>query len=318
MSKLITTKSLIEEYISIYGEDDFDYGQVKYINARTEVLIHCNKCNLTYPQIPRSHKKYRGCKGCRDKLIRERLGTSQTEYINFCKNKFGDSFDYSLVEYTSAHERIKIKCNKCNHILTPTAHEHKNSKGVCSNCETHDKESFLRNIKGIHKDGLYTYEKFEYKGFHEPSKILCHNCNEYFDQSPSGHLLGRGCRDCNSHYRHGIDAYKNRSATLYYFKVDNYYKIGITTTNVKKRYSNVKEYNSFENINEWFFQDGTVAYKLEKYFLKKFESMKAKNIKVLKKGGNTELFTDDILEEILTYMHNSNINSNTVLNDLLK
>lgn len=291
---IVTTESLIKQYKTIYDKDDLDYSKVVYINAKTNVIIHCNICDLDYPQLPRVHKRSRGCKGCRARIIREKLGASQDEYIAFCKNKFGNLFDYSLVEYTTAHEPIKIKCNKCNKISTPTAHKHKNSKGKCSNCSTHDKESFIRNTKGVHKKGLYTYEKFIYTGYHDESLILCHNCNEYFNQTPSSHLRGHGCKDCNSHYLHGVDAYKNRSATLYYFKVDGYYKIGVTVENVKRRYSNDKALLRFENIHEWFFEDGTQAYKLEKLILNMYKGYKYEGRPILK-GGNSELFSKDIL-----------------------
>jgi len=303
MAKIVTTSSLVEDYIAIYGTEDFDYSKVRYVNAKTEVLIHCNLCDITYPQIPRVHKRSRGCKGCRAKIIREKLGASQDDYITFCKNKFGSKWDYSLVEYTSAHEPIKIKCNTCNLFSTPTAHKHKNGKGKCKHCSTTDLKSFINNSKDIHKVGLYTYEKFEYTGYHKESLIMCHNCNEYFPQTPSSHLRGHGCKNCNSHYLHGIDAYKNRSATLYYFKVGNFYKIGITVENVKRRYANDPARKLFENINEWFFEDGTEAYKLEKYFINTFSQYKA-DTNILR-GGNNELFTKDILKDILSHLDSS-------------
>ena len=63
------------------------------------------------------------------------------------KKKFGDFFDYSLVNYTNCKMKIKLKYIKHNNIfeVTPDAHLNNNSKEVSGGCKICHKE----NIKKI-------------------------------------------------------------------------------------------------------------------------------------------------------------------------
>ena len=56
---------------------------------------------------------------------------------------------------------------------------------------------FIYKSKVIHGD-KYEYPSQEFKNTKTKIKILCKNCNSYFYQIPSSHLLGKGCKKCSS------------------------------------------------------------------------------------------------------------------------
>lgn len=54
-----------------------------------------------------------------------------------------------------------------------------------------------------------------------------------------------------------------------------------------------------ETIKEWIFEDGLKAFELEKLILREIKTEKYHVKKYLLHGGDTELFTSDILEKII-------------------
>lgn len=275
-----------------------DYSQLPQdFLSDTLLTITCNIHTHTYTQLASSHIAYKGCKKCAAEIKHKLFSSKQTDYINFCVNKFGNKFDYSMVNYVNAHTPIIIKCNNCNFEKEFSPNKHKRGKGICLNCETiHDTKTFINKSIEIHNK-LYCYIDTVYEEYHKPLKIKCNTCNLNFPQTPASHLNGSGCPTCNKGFHHGIETYRNRQTTLYYIKVNEVYKIGLTLTTIKKRYSQDKDI-SISNIKEWVFEDGSEAYKLEKLILDTYVDFKYQGIKILK-GGNTELFEEDIISKII-------------------
>lgn len=219
------------------------------------------------------------------------------------KNKFGDMFGYSLTKYHNNATDISITCNKCRHITThkPNTHLSTKYKG-CYNCLKIKKlqiysDNFIINAVLQH-DTLYDYSLVKYIKSDKKVDILCKNCNLIFHQSPNNHLSGHGCPDCNQGYKglfHTIETYRNRKTTLYYIKIGDIYKIGLTLESVKRRYSNDRV--KIDIIKEWIFEDGSIAYNLEKKILKDNIQYQYQGVNILK-GGNSELFSKDILVSI--------------------
>ncbi len=103
--------------------------------------------------------------------------------------------------------------------------------------------------------------------------------------------------ECNT--THGRNFYKDKKTILYYLKVNNVYKIGITKHSVKSRYSSDLRNVNIEIINQWLFEDGAKAYDYEQSIIKKCKAYKYCGEKILK-SGNTELFNKDIISYIST------------------
>jgi len=104
--------------------------------------------------------------------------------------------------------------------------------------------------------------------------------------------------------------YKDRKTVVYYLKVNNRYKIGICMMQkyktekeaiLKGRYSkDIRNGLNIEIINYKLFQDGAIAWDIEKIILKKYKKLRSLNEKILI-SGNTELFNEDISKEISNY-----------------
>jgi hypothetical protein len=125
--------SNVEEFIfkaKNKHEDKYDYSLVEYVNAGTKVKIKCNTCNTIFGQIPNSHLSGIGCRKC----FFQKYTSNVEEFIFKAKNKHGDKYDYSLVEYVNAGTKSKIKCKSCNNIFEQKPNSHLSGIG-CPKCK---------------------------------------------------------------------------------------------------------------------------------------------------------------------------------------
>lgn len=77
--------------------------------------------------------------------------TSET-FIDKSKRKFGNKFDYSIINYTSIHNKIKLICPD-HGIIEIGASNHLVSKTGCAECgkaQRQDLKNHLKNIKDVH------------------------------------------------------------------------------------------------------------------------------------------------------------------------
>ena len=116
-----------------------------------------------------------------------------------------------------------------------------------------------------------------------------------------------GCIKCNPENAKGYRAYYfDKPTTLYYIKLikgdEEYFKIGITTTTLDKRFINLKsEGLSYQIIATKTFETGITAYFLEQHLLHQYNMNKIDFILLPKSGGNSEIFNQDIYESIKQY-----------------
>ena len=101
-------------------------------------------------------------------------------------------------------------------------------------------------------------------------------------------------------------AYYDKPTTLYYIKLikgdEEYFKLGITTTTLKKRFYKLNsEGLTYQIIATKTFPTGISAYHLEQYLLHQYSSNKIDFILLPKSGGNSEIFNQDIYESIKQY-----------------
>lgn len=97
----------IEKSKKVHG-DKFDYSKVIYVNPYTNVILVCNKHNMELEILPAHHLRSDvSCSLCRQ----ERL---VSEFLEKIKNKHGDIYDYSKVNYVHAHKKITLICKKHN------------------------------------------------------------------------------------------------------------------------------------------------------------------------------------------------------------
>lgn len=63
--KTLTTKEFIVRARKVHPRNRYSYDEVKYVKSLVPVVIHCNKCNNEFRQIPNVHLTGSGCPKCR-------------------------------------------------------------------------------------------------------------------------------------------------------------------------------------------------------------------------------------------------------------
>ncbi len=119
------------------------------------------------------------------------------EFIQQAIAVHGDKYDYSKVEYINAKTKVKIACFT-HGIFKQTPDNHLNGQ-KCPHCAGIGKkttEEFIRQARIIH-GGKFDYSNVVYVRKSTKVKIVCQN-HGVFEQTPHGHLKGRGCLKCRN------------------------------------------------------------------------------------------------------------------------
>lgn len=100
-----TTEEFIYEAKAVHG-DKYDYSSSIYKNARTKINIICPIHGI-FEQQPDKH--INGKNGC-GKCHLENSRTTQENYIKQVSEIHNNRYDYSLTQYVTARDFIKIIC----------------------------------------------------------------------------------------------------------------------------------------------------------------------------------------------------------------
>jgi len=188
-----TNKDFINDANKIQG-DRYDYSLVYYINNKTKVKIIC-KIHGIFLQRPDNHLSGQGCALCKNNNIR----VTQEEFIEKSKSKFGNRYDYSLVNYINNKTKIILICH-IHGIFVQKPDNHLRQKIPCKKCDSEnritDEEILKKRLREIH-DNYYDYSLLIYKGRKCKSIIICPIHGE-FTQTIHSHILGSGCKKCKS------------------------------------------------------------------------------------------------------------------------
>lgn len=125
------------EKANIVHKYRYDYSLVNYINQSIPVEIICKKHGI-FKQLPNHHLHQSGCPKC--------VGFKKTtkEFIDESKIIHGDIYDYSLVNYINATNKIKIICPK-HGVFEQKPNGHLNGKG-CKFCKESKGEKRIEKI----------------------------------------------------------------------------------------------------------------------------------------------------------------------------
>jgi len=176
----------------IRHDDKYDYSLVNYKDKNTKVKIICST-HGEFEQLPVYHISGNGCKKCADDA--KKLNTDI--FIEKAAIIHGDKYDYSLVNYIGAYEKVKIIC-PIHGEFEQRACDHINNNRGCDNCggtiKSNTEDFIIKSIL-IHRD-KYDYSLVDYNLCTEKVKIICKKHGE-FKVSPTNHLTGKGCPICN-------------------------------------------------------------------------------------------------------------------------
>ena len=254
--KTSITLEFIEKSRTVH-RDKYDYSMVEYVNNATKVKISCSEHGV-FEQTPANHLNGNGCPKCG--------GTSKSntlEFIEKSRTIHGDKYDYSEVDYINNKTKVKILCFQ-HGAFEQTPNSHLSGKG-CPNCKKSNIPAFIEKSRTIHGD-KYDYSEVDYINNYTKVKISCSQ-HGIFEQSPNSHLKGHGCPTCAKE-KSQYEKYKNKPTTLYYIKIGDFFKIGLTQTSIENRFK--KEIGSglnIEIIKTLEFKDGYDALLLEQRIL---------------------------------------------------
>lgn len=150
VGKNLTQSEIIDNFNKIHGKK-YDYSKVKYINSKTKVCIICPE-HGEFWQTPAKHLSGQGCGKCGRINKGLKLRLTKKEFINKGNLIHDNKYDYSKVNYITAHEKIEIIC-PIHGSFFQIANDHLQGHG-CPHCTTTysigemDIYNTLRNIFG--------------------------------------------------------------------------------------------------------------------------------------------------------------------------
>jgi hypothetical protein len=164
-------------------------GQKKYFKV---------KCDICGHEASKTICKLNECKNCC--IVSNRSSTE--DFIKKAEKIHRDKYNYDLVEYVTCKTKVKIFCNNCENIFEQIPSSHLRGSG-CLLCGidirnkkiTLSEKEFLFKSKNIHGD-KFNYDKMVFLNTKSKIKIFCNSCKNTFEQIPSSHLSGSGCRFC--------------------------------------------------------------------------------------------------------------------------
>lgn len=265
--------------------------KAEYKNNTTAITFICAEHGeyIAQPQAVKRAKN--GCRLCYNKARQ----MSFEEFVKKAISIHREKYKYNENTWNGSHSKTTIFCKDCNNYFHQTGNHHLKGSG-CPVCANKSKqlsfEEFVKSAMIIHGDE-YEYDETTWNGTSNKTKIFCKVCNAYFEQRGDGHLTGNGCPKCNT--GRGTDnensfarnpELANEPCKLYYIKINDSYKIGITKNTLAHRYGS----QQFETL---LIRETTrlFAWRAEQMILFEFEEFKQRGDI---KDGSTECFATDI------------------------
>ena len=187
------TNAFIEK-ASVIHKTKYDYSLVDYVNSYSKIKIICN-IHGVFEQRPNDHLCGKGCSKCNGGIT-----YNKNSFIDKGNKIHSNKYDYSLVEYVNSITSVNIICpihgmfsqlpqNHLRGCKCPDCAYDENANNHRRTCG-----SFIDRSNVIHNN-RYDYSIVDYKHGKKKVKIICAE-HGIFEQTPSGHLYGRGCPKC--------------------------------------------------------------------------------------------------------------------------
>ena len=271
---------------------DSDFREFKYELNSIKSQVTCAQGHI-YRIRPNDLLSGYGCPTCGKLKItgRKPIGIP-LEAVSALLDK-GLLFD--LTNYKTSSSMVACVCTTCHYSWSSRASSLFRNPG-CPSCNNKEGNKKLRKSFQYYSgkarkkfDGKYTYIESTFVGSKAPMVMVC-PVHGRFELSMARHLVkGRssGCPKCAVY---GFNATK--SAALYYLKIGDNYKIGITNRSVDLRFN-----KSDKELIEGYVQvlaDGVEVREIEKEALEAYKEHLYSGPDILS-SGNTEIFTENVL-----------------------
>lgn len=200
MGKKVTTEEFIQKAKAIHG-DAYDYSRVNYIKNNINVEIICPK-HGSFWQRPSNHigKGY-GCPKCKGEQCGDRCRLTTEQFIEKAREKHGNKYDYSKVEYVNQLIPVTIICPEHGEFMQlPSNHMkgegcYKCGREVTKKSRKLSVETIIERFKLAHGE-YYDYSLIT-RSYKNMSKvpIICPK-HGIFYQLLVNHFHGEGCPIC--------------------------------------------------------------------------------------------------------------------------
>jgi hypothetical protein len=193
--------NFVEKAQSIHG-NKYDYSKVKYINAKSKIIIICS-IHGEFEQTPSCHIQGNGCQKCGIKKCISSISSTTNEFIKKANIIHNNRYDYSKVKYINNHTNVIVICYQHGEFsIRPGNHLFKKGCVKCAKLSTIKKLSktnvvFIDQAKIIHNN-FYDYSQTDYINAFTKIIIIC-PAHGIFSQQPAKHLCGQGCPKCFHH-----------------------------------------------------------------------------------------------------------------------
>lgn len=296
----------IEDRFNKIHNNKYSYEKSLFKGVDHKLIVTCPK-HGDWEILPTNHLTGNGCLQC----YKESLPKTNKEFISEAKEVHGQKFNYSEVNYTNTHSKIKLTCNECGYSFEQNAKSHISGTGCpsCSSNQRYTTKEYIEKAKRVHNN-YYTYENTKYTTAHSKIIITCPIHGD-FEQNAASHMQGTGCFNCKPG---GFD--KTKPGRLYYLQVDingvPHYKIGITNNTVRSRFRSTLDRNRITVLKQKLYENGQDALDWESFFKNRYKEYQYKGPKFFISSGETEVFTVNILELFYKERNNNEIDTKTL------
>lgn len=213
-----TNETIIQKSNKLYG-DSYDFSLLKYNGSKTRIKIICKKCCSMFEIRTDYFLSGHQCPYC----YGNRYNTKK--FINMANKIHGNKYDYSITDFISMSDKIKIICPK-HGVFEQNAHSHLSGCG-CSKCKNEhtsircrkSNAEFIKESKKIFEN-LYDYSLVNYINQRTKIKIKCNKCNNVFEQFPNNHLNGEGCPYCYGKTKNSTEQFVKKAKLIHGDKYD--------------------------------------------------------------------------------------------------
>ena len=251
IDQLDSEEHLIEILIQKFKTIDFNFNKLHYIIQNyckpekvKKVKFFCYKCGVVeeYINVLLNNNTTICCPNCREKLELKkekfnnfnklsneaRREISKDKFFKTVKEKFKDNLDFSNSVYVNYKTPVKFICKIHGEQEALPSSIMKSACG-CPKCSAEKAsrewnlttEEFIRRALEIPGNAeKYDYSKIVYVNSKTKVEIFCKTCQEYFWQSPYGHLNGRGHDKCSKYYPKDSQEVLNKLNDLCGNKID--------------------------------------------------------------------------------------------------
>lgn len=124
----------------------YSYEEFIYTKSNEKSYVTC-PIHGNFLISPNNHLRGRGCPKCRNSKLSNLYSFSTEEWIEKAKQVHKDLYDYSLVDYQGAHQKVSIICNRCHTVFEQEADSHLRGSG-CPRCAYKESkgERFISDI----------------------------------------------------------------------------------------------------------------------------------------------------------------------------